>query len=203
MNYPNVYFVGAGGIGMAAIERYFRSRGIKVAGYDRTPSPLTRCLADEGIDISYEDSMDAIPDDFRNPSETLVVYTPAVPESNIPLSYFRGNGFNVIKRAEALGMITRGSKAICFAGTHGKTTTSSMCAHILHSGPAGCNAFLGGILRNYGSNLLLSSTSPYSVVEADEYDRSFHRLTPYIAVITATDPDHLDIYCTEDPYLAS
>lgn len=188
---------------MAALERYYLSRGLKVAGYDRTPSALTRKLIEEGADISYDDTMDAVPADFRNPADTLVIYTPAVPETNVPLSYFRRSGFKVEKRAAALGMITRGSKAICFAGTHGKTTTSSMCAHILHSGPTGCNAFLGGILRNYGSNLLLSATSPFSVVEADEYDRSFHQLTPYIAVITATDPDHLDIYGTEEAYLES
>ena len=203
MKYSRVYFAGAGGIGMAALERYFRHCGLDVAGYDRTPSKLTDSLAEEGIAISFSDSMDAIPPQFRDPSDTLVVYTPAVPESNIPLSYFRREGFNVVKRAAALGMITRGSKAICFAGTHGKTTTSSMCAHILHCGPTGCNAFLGGILRNYGSNLLLSATSPYSVVEADEFDRSFHQLRPYIAVITATDPDHLDIYGTEEAYLES
>ena len=203
MQYNNIYFVGAGGIGMAALERYYLSRGLNVAGYDRIPSALTAKLAEEGVQISYDDSMDAVPEAFRNPADTLVIYTPAVPASNTPLTFFHSGGFNIIKRAAALGMITRGSKAICFAGTHGKTTTSSMCAHILHCGHAGCNAFLGGILRNYGSNLLLSATSPYSVVEADEYDRSFHQLTPYIAVITATDPDHLDIYGTEEAYLES
>ena len=201
--FRRVYFVGAGGIGMAALERYFVSRGLAVAGYDRTPSPLTHQLQAEGIDISYDDSMAAVPVAYRDPADTLVVYTPAVPDDNVPLTYFRQGGFHVVKRAAALGLITRGSKAICFAGTHGKTTTSSMCAHILHQSPVGCNAFLGGILRNYDSNLLLSATSPYSVVEADEYDRSFHQLTPYIAVITATDPDHLDIYGTEEAYLES
>ncbi len=149
---------------MAALERYYLSRGLNVAGYDRTPSALTAKLAEEGVQISYDDSMDAVPEAFRNPADTLVIYTPAVPASNTPLTFFHSGGFNIIKRAAALGMITRGSKAICFAGTHGKTTTSSMCAHILHCGHAGCNAFLGGILRNYGSNLLLSATSPYSVV---------------------------------------
>ncbi len=199
----HVYFVGAGGIGMAALERYFLSLGKKVAGYDRTPSPLTRELEAEGIAISYDDSMDAVPEEFRNPASTLVVYTPAVPAENIALTYFRDNGFEVRKRSYVLGAITRNSKGICFSGTHGKTTTSSMCAHILHSGPVGCNAFLGGILLGYNSNLMLSSTSPYSVIEADEYDRSFHTLSPYIAIINATDPDHLDIYGTEEAYLES
>lgn len=188
---------------MAALERYFLSLGKKVAGYDRTPSPLTEELSAEGVAISYSDSMEAVPDDFRDPSTTLVVYTPAVPADNVPLSYFRLNGFEVRKRAYVLGAITRSSKGICFSGTHGKTTTSSMCAHILHSGPTGCNAFLGGILLGYNSNLLLSPTSPFSVVEADEYDRSFHQLSPWIAVVNATDPDHLDIYGTEEAYLES
>ena len=188
---------------MAALERYFLSLGKKVAGYDRTPSPLTEELSAEGVAISYSDSMEAVPDDFRDPLTTLVVYTPAVPADNVPLSYFRLNGFEVRKRAYVLGAITRSSKGICFSGTHGKTTTSSMCAHILHSGPTGCNAFLGGILLGYNSNLMLSPTSSYSVVEADEYDRSFHQLSPWIAVVNATDPDHLDIYGTEEAYLES
>ena len=188
---------------MAALERYFLSRGMAVAGYDRTPTPLTRALIEEGVNISFDDSMDAVPADFRNPDEVSVIYTPAIPDSNVPLSFFRNNGFSVEKRSVALGDITRSSRALCFSGTHGKTTTSSMAAHILHTAAVGCNAFLGGILRNYGSNLLLSATSPYSVVEADEYDRSFHTLRPYIAVVTATDPDHLDIYGTEEAYLES
>ena len=153
--------------------------------------------------VSYEDSMNAVPTEFRDPADTLVVYTPAVPESNIPLSYFRENGFEVRKRAWVLGHVTRNSKGLCFSGTHGKTTTSSMAAHVLHCGPVGCNAFLGGILKGYDSNLMLSPTSPYSVIEADEYDRSFHQLTPYVAVVNATDPDHLDIYGTEEAYLES
>jgi UDP-N-acetylmuramate--alanine ligase len=201
--FDKAYFVGAGGIGMAALERYYLSRGWKVAGYDRTPTDLTRALQSEGVDITFDDSADAIPAEMRDPATTLVIHTPAVPAGHPGLSYFRDGGFTVIKRAAALGLITRGSKGICFAGTHGKTTTSSMAAHVLHCSPTGCNAFLGGILRNYGSNLLLSDTSPYSVIEADEYDRSFHQLTPYIAVITATDPDHLDIYGTEEAYLES
>ncbi len=198
-----IYFVGIGGIGMAALARYYLAKGCHVAGYDRTPSHLTDELAAEGAVISFEDSMEAVPEDFRHPDRVLVVYTPAVPDTNVPLDYFRKNGFPVLKRAAVLGLITRSSQAICFAGTHGKTTTSSMAAHILHTAPVGCTAFLGGILRNYDSNLLLSATSPWCVVEADEYDRSFHRLSPYIAVITATDPDHLDIYGTEEAYLES
>ena len=199
----NIYFVGAGGIGMAALERYFLSKGYKVAGYDRTPSALTKALEDEGVAIVYDDDVDLIPEDFKAPDTTLVVYTPAIPADHKGLNFFQQGGFEILKRAAVLGMITRDSKGLCFAGTHGKTTTSSMAAHILNSCEVGCNAFLGGILRNYNSNLLLSETSPYSVIEADEYDRSFHQLVPYIAVITSTDPDHLDIYGTEEAYLES
>lgn len=188
---------------MAALARYYLSLGLPVAGYDRTPSALTAELAAEGVVVSYDDAMTAVPEAFRNPAETLVVYTPAVPDSNVPLTFFRENGFEVRKRAWVLGQVTRDSKGLCFSGTHGKTTTSSMAAHVLQSGPIGCNAFLGGILKGYDSNLMLSATSPYSVIEADEYDRSFHQLTPYIAVVNATDPDHLDIYGTEEAYLES
>lgn len=199
----NIYFIGAGGIGMAALERYFKSQGCNVAGYDRTPTELTDALIAEGIEITFDDSVDAIPELYRNNKETLVVYTPAVPDTMPQLKWFRDNSFRVVKRAVVLGEVTRRSKAICFAGTHGKTTTSSMGAHILHTSAAGCNAFLGGVLRNYNSNFLLNATSQYSVIEADEYDRSFHQLSPYIAVITSTDPDHLDIYGTEEAYLES
>lgn len=199
----NVYFIGAGGIGMAALERYFMAKGKKVAGYDRTPTALTDALIAEGADITFTPDPDTIPEEFRNPATTLVIYTPAVPDDMPILRYFREGGFEVIKRAKALGVITRDSKSLCFAGTHGKTTTSSMAAHILHSGSIGCNAFLGGVLKNYDSNFLLRPSSPYSVIEADEYDRSFHHLTPTVAVITATDPDHLDIYGTEEAYLES
>lgn len=199
----NIYFVGAGGIGMAALERYFLSKGCKVAGYDRTPSELTDALMREGVDITFTDDEAGIPDSFRDPQATLVVYTPAIHDDNRILSWFRANGFEVVKRAVVLGMITRASKSLCFAGTHGKTTTSTMAAHILQSQGTGCNAFLGGVARNYGSNFLLSATSPYSVVEADEFDRSFHQLTPYVAVVTSTDPDHLDIYGNEEEYLES
>lgn len=204
MEIKRVYFAGIGGIGMAALARYFLSKGLPVAGYDRTESTLTRELADEGCTVSYLDSMEAVPEPYRNPEGTLVVYTPAVPESNIPLSFFRAGGFEVRKRAWVLGHITRATKSLCFSGTHGKTTTSSMAAHIMHTGPAGCEAFLGGIMRGaYNSNLILDPGTEFSVVEADEYDRSFHQLTPYVAVVNATDPDHLDIYGTEEAYLES
>ena len=199
----NIYFVGAGGIGMAALERYFLATGKKVAGYDRTPTALTDELRAEGVEISFDENADSIPEAFRNPEITLVVYTPAVPESLPQLRYFRDNGFEVLKRAAVLGLITRNSRSLCFAGTHGKTTTSSMAAHILKSGSFGCNAFLGGEMLNYGTNFLLAPQSAYSVIEADEFDRSFHHLTPTVAVITATDPDHLDIYGTEEAYLES
>lgn len=199
----NIYFIGAGGIGMAALERYFLSQGCHVAGYDRTPSGLTDDLAREGVEISFTDDPDTIPSRFRDPESTLVVYTPAIPADNRIITWFREGGFEVVKRAVVLGIITRRSKSLCFSGTHGKTTTSSMAAHILQTEGVGSNAFLGGILRNYHSNFLLSPSSPFSVVEADEFDRSFHQLTPWIAVVTATDPDHLDIYGTEEAYLES
>ena len=199
----NIYFVGAGGIGMAALERYFLAKGKNVAGYDRTSTPLTDELRAEGVDMTFDDSADSIPASFRDPAVTLVVYTPAVPADLPILKYFRENGFEIMKRAAVLGLITRNSRSLCFAGTHGKTTTSSMAAHILKCGTVGCNAFLGGELINYGTNFLLSPSSDFSVIEADEFDRSFHHLTPYVAVITATDPDHLDIYGSEEAYLES
>lgn len=188
---------------MAALERYFLSKGKRVGGYDRTATDLTRALESEGVEITYSDAADAIPQAFRNPGETLVVYTPAVPDSHPGLQWFRANGFEVVKRAAVLGIVTRHSRSLCFAGTHGKTTTSSMAAHVLHNSPAGCNAFLGGVLRNYCTNFILDPQSDFSVIEADEYDRSFHHLTPSVAVITSTDPDHLDIYGTEEAYLES
>lgn len=199
----SLYFIGAGGIGMAALERYWLSRGMAVGGYDRTPTALTRQLAEEGVEIAYEADPGAVPGRFSDPDRTLVVITPAIGPDNPLPGWFGERGHVMVKRAQLLGLVTEGSRSLCFAGTHGKTTTSSMAAHLLHCGPAGCNAFLGGILRNYGSNLLLSQTSPYSVIEADEYDRSFHHLRPTIAVITSTDPDHLDIYGTEEAYLES
>ncbi len=201
--FASVYFVGAGGIGMAALERYFLARGKRVAGYDRTPSDLTRALEAEGVEIAYDDDPALIPNHCRDAATTLVVYTPAVPDSHRGLTWLRQQGFLVVKRAVVLGIVTRNSQGLCFAGTHGKTTTSSMAAHILQVSGTGSNAFLGGVLRNYGSNFLLSETSPFSVIEADEFDRSFHQLTPHIAVVTSTDADHLDIYGTLENYLES
>lgn len=202
-DFKSIYFVGAGGIGMAALERYYLAKGIKVAGYDRTETALTQALTAEGVEISYDESVAAIPEYCKDKNTTLVVYTPAIPDTHEGLTFFRKEGFNIMKRAQLLGLITHDSKGLCFSGTHGKTTTSSMAAHILHTSSIGCNAFLGGILRNYDSNFLLNVESPYSVIEADEFDRSFHHLNPYIAVVTATDPDHLDIYGTEEAYLES
>lgn len=203
MTIENIYFIGAGGIGMAALERYFLSKGCNVAGYDRTPSALTDALAKEGVAITFGGEADEIPASYRDPSTTTVVYTPAVPAELPIFEWFRANGFNPVKRAAVLGAVTRTSRGLCFAGTHGKTTTSSMAAHLLHSSSHGCNAFLGGVLRNYGTNFLLDPESDLSVIEADEYDRSFHHLTPEVAVVTSTDPDHLDIYGTEEVYLES
>lgn len=199
----SVYFVGAGGIGMSALIRYFLSKGKRVGGYDRTPSDLTEALRKEGADIHYTDDVALVADVFKSPEDTLVVYTPAVPESHTELAYFRARGFEVMKRARVLGEITRSARGLCVAGTHGKTTTSSMLAHLLKSSRVDCNAFLGGILKNYESNLMLSDTSDLTVIEADEFDRSFHWLTPYMAVITSADPDHLDIYGTPEAYRES
>lgn len=201
MEKNRLYFVGAGGIGMANLVRYFLRNGAEIAGYDRTATALTDKLIEEGASLVFDDDETLIPESFRDPEKTLVVYTPAVSEDNRILSYFRRGGFEIIKRAALLGKITRQSKAICVAGSHGKTTTSSMIAHILSRTPQGCNAFLGGILRNTNSNLMLSQQSPYSVIEADEYDRSFHHLSPFVAVVTSVDPDHLDIYGDEEGYL--
>lgn len=199
----SVYFVGAGGIGMSALIRYFLAKGKKVAGYDRTPSSLTAELIEEGATIHYEENVSLIPDDCKNPETTLVVYTPAIPECHAELCYFKDNGFEVMKRARVLGEITRCARGLCVAGTHGKTTTSSMVAHLLKQSHVDCNAFLGGILKNYDSNLMLSDKSDLTVIEADEFDRSFHWLTPYMAVVTAVDADHLDIYGTVDAYRES
>ncbi len=199
----SVYFVGIGGIGMSAIARYYLQRGLVVAGYDRTPSALTRDLEREGALVHYEDSVAAIPEPCRDPQTTLVIYTPAIPESHSELQFFRAGGFDIQKRAQVLGTLTHDHKALCVAGTHGKTTTSSMTAHLLHQSRVDCNAFLGGITKNYGTNYILAPDSDYVVIEADEFDRSFHWLAPYATVITATDPDHLDIYGTEEAYLES
>ena len=203
MNIKSVYFVGIGGIGMSAIARYYLHCGANVCGYDRTPSDLTRQLEKEGAQVHYEDNVDLIPDCCRDKESTLVVYTPAIPAEHTELTFFREHGFEVQKRAQVLGTLTRSLKGLCVAGTHGKTTTSSMAAHMLHQSHVDCNAFLGGITKNYGTNYILSRTSPFVVIEADEFDRSFHHLTPFASVITATDADHLDIYGTEEAYLES
>ncbi len=196
-----VYFIGAGGIGMSAIARYFLHRGVVVAGYDRTPSTLTEQLEKEGMLIHYDENVDEIPYMCRKPEAVLVIYTPAVPSDHKELVYFLENGFDVEKRAQVLGMLTRTHKGLCVAGTHGKTTTSTMCAHIMHQSTIDCNAFLGGISKNYASNYILSKDSDFVVIEADEFDRSFHWLRPWMSVITATDPDHLDIYGSKEAYL--
>lgn len=199
----SVYFVGAGGIGMSALARYFRAKGKQVAGYDKTPSDLTAALIEEGIRIHYTDDITLIPADCKQIDSTLVIYTPAIPETHTELNYFKANGFTLMKRARVLGEITRTERGLCVAGTHGKTTTSSMLAHLLKQSHVDCNAFLGGILKNYNSNLMLSDKSDLAVIEADEFDRSFHWLNPYMAVITAVDPDHLDIYGTPAAYRES
>ena len=199
----SVYFLGAGGIGMSAIARYFLHKGLVVAGYDKTPSALTHRLEQEGMLLHYDENIDEIPHACRNPQVCMVVYTPAIPESHVELQYFKSNGFEVLKRAQVLGSLTRTHRGLCFSGTHGKTTTSTMCAHIMHQSHVDCNAFLGGISKNYGSNYILSDTSDYIVIEADEFDRSFHWLRPWMSVITSTDPDHLDIYGTKEAYLES
>ena len=198
-----VYFIGIGGIGMSAIARYFLNSGCFVGGYDRTPSALTETLEKEGAVIHYEDDINLIPQECLQKEECLVIYTPAIPSTHSELNYFKGKGFDMQKRAQVLGTLTHSLKGLCAAGTHGKTTTSSMAAHILHQSHVGCNAFLGGITKNYGTNYILSKESPYVVIEADEFDRSFHWLTPWATVITSTDADHLDIYGTEEAYLES
>ena len=197
-----VYFVGAGGIGMSALVRYFIHRGMIVAGYDKTPSELTRRLEKEGALIHYEENVSEIPHACKDAKHCMVVYTPAIPAEHKELQFFRENGFEIQKRAQVLGTLTRQMKGLCVAGTHGKTTTSSMCAHIMHQSHLDCNAFLGGITKNYGTNYIVSD-SEYVVIEADEFDRSFHWLSPWMSVITSTDPDHLDIYGTKEAYLES
>lgn len=199
-NRTAIYFIGAGGIGMSALMRYFLSKGKKVAGYDKVPSELTEALNKEGACIHYKEDVNLIPEAFRSPENTWVVYTPAVPDSHAELAWFRSHRFGIMKRAQVLGEITKSVRGLCIAGTHGKTTVSSMTAHLLKQSHVDCNAFLGGVLKNYDSNLLLSGTNDLTVVEADEFDRSFHWLTPYMAVITSVDPDHLDIYGTPEAY---
>ena len=197
-----VYFIGAGGIGMSAIARYFLKKGLVVGGYDKTPSDLTRQLEKEGMLIHYEENIDEIPHICKQVKKCLVIYTPAIPDNHKELQFFRENNFEIQKRAQVLGTLTQAHKGLCVAGTHGKTTTSTMCAHIMHQSHLDCNAFLGGISKNYGTNYILSD-SDYVVIEADEFDRSFHWLRPWMSVITSTDPDHLDIYGTKEAYLES
>ncbi|MBP3228761.1 MAG: UDP-N-acetylmuramate--L-alanine ligase [Bacteroidaceae bacterium] len=203
MQPQSVYFIGAGGIGMSALVRYFLSQGVAVAGYDRTETPLTRELTAEGARLHYTDDPALIPADCRDKNTTLVVYTPAIPADHRERAWFADRGFTMQKRAELLGTLTRQMKGLCVAGTHGKTTTSAMAAHLLHESHVGCNAFLGGITKNYGTNYLLAPRSPYVVIEADEFDRSFHHLRPWATVVTSADADHLDIYGTEAAYLES
>lgn len=206
-NIQQFLFVGIGGIGMSALARFFHEKGYVVIGYDRTPSPLTRELEQEGLRITYADRVDGdalvMPDGacpIGDVSSTQVVLTPAVPESSVLLTYLRQKGYDIEKRSAVLGLVTRQMKALCVAGTHGKTTTSTLMAHLLYQSEVGTNAFLGGISENYHTNVLTNKSSNYVVIEADEYDRSFHRLTPYMTVITSCDPDHLDIYGTAEAY---
>ena len=196
----SVFFLGIGGIGMSALARYFHIRGYRVAGYDRTPSPLTQELEHEGIAITYEDDVEWFERLLLPQKHTLVVRTPAVPEETALCIHLRAKNYAMLKRAEVLGFITKQMRSLCVAGTHGKTTTSTMLAHLIYQSEVGTNAFLGGISLNYGTNVLLQKESPYVVVEADEYDRSFHHLSPCMSIITAVDPDHLDIYGTEEAY---
>jgi len=203
MQYTNIYFLGIGGIGMSAIARYFKAKGFGVAGYDRTRSRLCEELEAEGIAIHYTDDVAQIAPEFLLKKSTLVIYTPAIPADHTEFCYFKEKGFKIQKRAQVLGEITHVERGLCVAGTHGKTTTSTMLAHLLKQSHVDCNAFLGGISKNYTSNLLLSDKSDFVVIEADEFDRSFHHLMPYMAVVTAVDADHLDIYGTYEAYLES
>lgn len=196
----NIYFLGIGGIGMSALARYFNAKGYAVAGYDRTPSALTASLESEGILVHYEDDVKLIPSSFLDKKSTIVVYTPAVPSEMSEMVWFREQGFAIQKRSQILGEVTRMSRGLCVSGTHGKTTTSTMLTHLLKNSSVDCSAFLGGISKNFSSNLVLSDKSDLVVIEADEYDRSFLTLSPYMAVITAVDADHLDIYGTVEAY---
>ena len=203
LNYTNYYFIGIGGIGMSSLARYFLSQKKNIAGYDKTSSSITENLQKEGALIHFEEELDQIPNDFLNPKKTLVIYTPAIPSIHKQLCYFQSNSYQVYKRAEVLGLIAFSSKALCVAGTHGKTTSSTLLAHLLNEGAWGCNAFLGGISTNFGSNFLLSSKSKYTVIEADEYDRSFLHLSPFASIVTSVDPDHLDVYEEEGAFFSS
>ncbi len=193
----NVYFLGIGGIGMSAIARYYNTFGKNVAGYDKVSKPLTNELISEGINIHFDDHFENIPVDFRNKENTLIVYTPAIPKDHKELNYFMEKGFEIKKRSEVLGMISQEKKCLAVAGTHGKTTITTIIAHLMRQSRMGCNAFLGGISKNYNTNHLVDKESKYVVVEADEFDRSFLKLNPEKAIITAVDADHLDIYFDE------
>ncbi len=201
--YTTYYFLGIGGIGMSALARYYKAKGFTVAGYDRTCTQLTQEMESEGIVIFYEDKIDLIPAEYRNVESCLVVFTPAIPNDNKQWTWFRENGFTIMKRAQVLGEVTRHARGLCIAGTHGKTTTSTLTAHLLHSSHVGCNAFLGGVSKNFDKNILLNNATDLVVIEADEFDRSFHQLSPYMAVITAADPDHLDIYGSVEAFRES
>ncbi len=201
-SFDRAYFIGIGGIGMSALARYFNNKGWKVAGYDKTPSPITKALEEEGVSVHFEDLGEHLPSDFLDRENTLVIYTPAIPKEMKELVFVQSSGFVVKKRAEVLGMITRDSKALGVAGTHGKTTTSTMLAHILNESDLGCNAFLGGIAANFNSNFVSHPTSEWTVVESDEFDRSFLQLTPFASIVTSTDADHLDIYGDNSEFLA-
>lgn len=201
--FTQYYFLGIGGIGMSAIARFYKAKGFVVGGYDRTQTKITDDMIDEGIKVIFDDNISAIPSEFIDVNKTLIIITPAVPKDHEQLEYFEQHNYKILKRSEVLGEITRQSKAICIAGTHGKTTTSTMTAHLMYQSHVECSAFLGGISNNYNTNLLLSTQSNYVVVEADEYDRSFHQLTPFMAVITSMDPDHLDIYGTKEAFVES
>jgi UDP-N-acetylmuramate--alanine ligase len=198
--FKNAYFIGIGGIGMSALARYFNQLGWKVAGYDKTPSPLTTELENEGIQVHFNDELSQISEEYKNVENTLVVYTPAIPKDHAQLNWFKSKNGQLYKRSEVLGILTRHSKGLGVAGTHGKTTTSSMLAHILHQSSSPCNAFLGGIATNFNSNLVVDPTAEYTVIEADEFDRSFLNLRPFASIITSMDPDHLDIYDTTEAF---
>ncbi len=197
-HYSQIYFIGIGGIGMSALARYFKAKGATVSGYDRNTSPLTKALESEGISISYTDCIDQISDNCKDPSQCLVIFTPAIPQDSLILNWFKDHQFTLKKRSEILGLLTQTQQSICVSGTHGKTTISTMISHLLYQSHIGCNAFLGGISQNYKSNLLLDPKSNKVVIEADEYDRSFLQLYPHTATISATDADHLDIYGTHE-----
>ncbi|MCE2742401.1 MAG: UDP-N-acetylmuramate--L-alanine ligase [Fluviicola sp.] len=192
--FKRAYFVGVGGIGMSALARYFKSLGWNVAGYDKTPSPLTEALISEGVEIHFDDLGESIPEEYKEKESTLVIYTPAIPKNHGELNFLMQHNFQLFKRSQVLGIITANSLGLGVAGTHGKTTTSTLLAHILNESSLKCNAFLGGISTNFNSNLVTSKDAKYTVVEADEFDRSFLQLTPFASIITSTDADHLDIY---------